>query len=69
MAIRQAEQDPNLPRLASNVLEPVWHSVLYNWLIWHVLKLAFFQKDIFPVFNLASVAVRTTPSTCRHRNQ
>ena len=26
----------------------------------------FFQKSIFPVFNLASGAVRTTPSLCRH---
>ena len=41
--------------------------VLYNWLIWRVLKLAFFfQKSIFPVFILASGAVRTTPSLCRH---
>ena len=37
------------------------------WLIWRVLKLAFFfQKSIFPVFILASGAVRTTPSLCRH---
>ena len=41
--------------------------VLYNWLIWRVLKLAFFfQKSIFPVFILASGAVRTTPYLCRH---
>ena len=41
--------------------------ILYNWLIWRVLKLAFFfQKSIFPVFILASGAVRTTPSSCRH---
>ena len=38
----------------------------YNCLIWHVLKCAFFQKSIFPVFILASGAVRTTPSLCRH---
>ena len=42
-------------------------TLLYNWLIWRVLKLAFFfQKSIFPVFILASGAVRTTPSSCRH---
>ena len=50
----------------SHILRPgLEHSflVLYNWLIWRVLKLAFFfQKSIFPVFILASVAVRTTPS-------
>ena len=41
--------------------------LLYSWLIWRVLKLAFFfQKRIFPVFILASRAVRTTPSLCRH---
>ena len=41
--------------------------ILYNWLIWRVLKMAFFfQKRIFPVFILASGAVRTTPSSCRH---
>ena len=41
--------------------------ILYNWLIWRVLKLAFFfQKSIFAVFILASGAVRTTPSLCRH---
>ena len=40
--------------------------LLYNWLIWRVLKLAFFLKGIFPVFILASGAVRTTPSLCRH---
>ena len=44
------------------------NQVLYNWLIWRVLKLAcfFFQKSIFPVFILASGAVRTTLSLCRH---
>ena len=40
--------------------------ILYSWLIWRVLKLAFFQKSIFPVFILASGTVRTTPSSCRH---
>ena len=51
---------------------PWWNStfdpsiILYNWLIWRVLKLAFFSKSIFPVFSLASGAVRTTPSSCRH---
>ena len=32
------------------------------YLSWRV----FFQKSIFPVFILASGAVRTTPSSCRH---
>ena len=46
---------------------PFANGLLYNWLIWRVLKLAFsFQKSIFPVFILASGAVRTTPSSCRH---
>ena len=40
--------------------------ILYNWLIWCVLKLAFFRKSIFPVFIFASGPVRTTPSSCRH---
>ena len=33
--------------------------ILYNWLNWRVLKLAFsFQKNNFPVFILASATVR-----------
>ena len=37
--------------------------ILYNWLIWRVLKLAFFfQKSILPVFILASGSVKTTLS-------
>ena len=41
--------------------------ILYNWLIWRILKLAFFfQKSIFLVFILASGAVRTTLSLCKH---
>ena len=41
--------------------------ILYNWLIWRAVKLAFFfQKSIFPVFILASGAVRITSSLCRH---
>ena len=43
--------------------------LLYNWLIWRVLKLAFFfQKENFPVFILASATVRTMPSISRYRN-